>query len=154
MKRVRDIHKLICSAYNIEVADDKARKGKHKHNWGIIKHNKRRAQDNLKLQEQLKTNTYVTSKYDIFTIKEPKERVIYRLPYYPDRITHHAIMNVLEPIWKKVFIKNTYACIKERGIHSLSSSLQKILKKDVEGTKYCLKLDIKKYYPSSKPRST
>lgn len=146
MKRKNHIHKLICTPSNIELADDIARRGKH--NWGIIKHDKRRAEDNAKLLQQLKDNTYTTSEYDVFTIKEPKERTIYRLPYYPDRITHHAIMNILEPIWKKIFIKDTYACIKERGIHSLATNLQKLLRKDVEGTKYCLKLDIKKYYPS------
>lgn len=53
------------------------------------------------------TNT--TSKYDTFIIREPKERLIFKLPYYPDRIVHHAIMNILEPIWRSVFITNTYS---------------------------------------------
>lgn len=60
---------------------------------------------------------YKTSNYDIFKIYEPKEREIYRLPFFPDRIVHHAFMNILEPIWVKMFIKTTYSCIKGRGIH-------------------------------------
>lgn len=46
-----------------------------------------------------------------------KERIIYRLPYYPDRIAHHAIMNVVKDIWTKSFIHNTYSCIEGRGIY-------------------------------------
>ena len=52
-------------------------------------------------------------------IYEPKERIIFRLPYYPDRITHHAIMNIMESIWVKIFTRDTYSCIKNRGIHAL-----------------------------------
>lgn len=46
---------------------------------------------------------------------EPKLRLIYVLPYYPDRIVHHAIMNVLEPIWDSLFIYDSYACRKGKG---------------------------------------
>lgn len=101
----------------------------------------------LLVQDMLLSKTYRTSKYDIFMIYEPKERIVYRLPYFPDRITHHAIMNVLEPIFVSSFTADTYSCIKERGIHKLLWNLKHDLK-DVEGTQYCLKLDIKKFYPS------
>ena len=57
-------------------------------------------------------------------------------------------MNILEPIWLSIFTKDTYSCIKNRGIHKLVNNLKKALKSDPEGTKYCLKLDIKKFYPS------
>ena len=56
-------------------------------------------------------------------------------------------MNVLEPIWVKTFISTSYACIKGRGIHAGVRDVKEVLK-DVEGTKYCLSWDIKKYYPS------
>lgn len=57
-------------------------------------------------------------------------------------------MNVMEPIWTKVFTRDTYSCIKGRGIHSLVQKLQQDLRKDPEGTEYCLKIDIRKFYPS------
>lgn len=101
----------------------------------------------LKIQQLLLSGKYKTSEYKLFTIYEPKERIIYKLPFYPDRIVHHAIMNVLEPIWVKIFTSNTYACIKNRGIHAVNKKLIKDLH-DKEGTKYCLKLDIKKFYPN------
>lgn len=147
MKRLNNLHKLICTASNVELADDNARKCKP-HNWGVKKHDKHRSDDNDKLLKSLEDLTYKTSEYSTFKIYEPKERLIFRLPYYPDRIAHHAIMNVMEPVWVKTFIHHTYSCIKGRGIHRLVSDLSKILKKDIDGTKYCLKLDIKKFYPS------
>ena len=91
---------------------------------------------------------YVIGNYRKFKIYEPKERLIYRLPYYPDRIVHHAIMNIMEPIWKSVFIKQTYSSIKNRGIHACAKDVRFALDNFPEETKYCLKLDIHKFYPS------
>ena len=116
--------------------------------WGILKHDKHCEKENLKLAETLRNLTYKTSKYSTFKIYEPKERLIFRLPYYPDRITHHAIMNIMEGIWKRVFIKNTYSSIRGRGIHKCANDLYKDLQNNVQKTRYCLKLDVRKFYPS------
>lgn len=147
MKRYGNLFDSIVNIENIELADTKARKHKKK-NWGVKKHDKHRETDNAKLLEELKTLAYRTSPYSTFKIYEPKERIIFRLPYFPDRIVHHAIMNIMEELWTKIFVSHTYSCIKERGIHKVVKDLKKALKKDPDGTKYCLKLDIKKFYPS------
>lgn len=147
MKRINNIYDKICDLDNIEEADNKARKCKRKQ-YGVIKHDKNRAEDNFGLFLDLSLENYKTSKYSTFKVYEPKERLIFRLPYYPDRITHHAIMNIMEPIWMKVFTKDTYSCIKGRGIHTLARQLKHDLQNDKEGTKYCAKMDIKKFYPS------
>ena len=136
----------MCNIELIREADANARKGKH--NYGIKKHDVHAEEDNQKLLEDFKNGTYKTSPYQTFNIWEPKPRTIYRLPYYPDRIAHWAIMLVMEPIWVKSFIPTTYACIKGRGIHKLVKDLKKVLRHNPEETKYCLKLDIKKFYPS------
>jgi retron-type reverse transcriptase len=99
------------------------------------------------LHAMLINETYKTSEYTTFPIYEPKERIIFRLPYFPDRILHHAIMNILEPIFVATFTADTYSCIKKRGIHAALHSLKRALN-DRENTMYCLKLDIKKFYPS------
>lgn len=143
MKRINNLFDKICDFNNIEIADKKASKNKNK-NPGVIRHNKIRQIDNLKLIEMLKNGTYRTSEYKMFTIYEPKERLIFRLPFYPDRIVHHAIMNILEPIWVNIFISNTYSCIKGRGIHKAVVDVKKALR-DVANTIYCLKLDIKNF---------
>jgi retron-type reverse transcriptase len=147
MKRLENLYEQICSLENLQLADEKARKGKLR-SHGVIKHDRNREQNLIKLHEILKNGTFKTSTYEIFTIYEPKEREIYRLPYYPDRIVHHAVMNVLEPVWVSIFTADTYSCIKERGIHNAAIKVKKALREHPEETKYCLKIDIRKFYPS------
>jgi retron-type reverse transcriptase len=146
MKRINDLYDKICSIENLQLADSIARRGKLKQP-GIKEHDKQREHNIQKLHEMLKSRTYKTSTYTTFTILEPKERLIFRLPYFPDRITHHAVMNILEPIFVSTFTANTYSCIKKRGIHAAANAVKKALK-DESGTIYCLKLDIRKFYPS------
>lgn len=146
MKRIGDIYNKIYAYDNLEQADILAQKGKS-NQYGVIVHNRNRHSNLSELQKQLITKTYRTSKYDVFKVFEPKERTVYRLPYFPDRIMHHAIMSVLEPIFVASFTADTYSCIKGRGIHKLHRNLQSALRNQTE-TKYCLKLDITKFYPS------
>ncbi len=146
MKRIGNIYSQITSMKNLREADEKAQKGKSAQ-YGVVLHKRHQEANLLVLQDLLVSKTYATSKYDIFTVHEPKERLVYRLPYFPDWITHHAIMNVLEPIFVSTFNADTYSCIKKRGIHQLLRNLRNDLR-DFGGTQYCLKLDIKKFYPS------
>jgi len=146
MKRIGNLYQKIYSIENLILADKNAQKGK-KNQKGVIEHNKNRENNILSLHENLKNKTYKTSKYKNFKIFEPKEREISSLPYFPDRICHWAIMNILEPIFVRSFVTNTYNCIRGRGIHKASYTLRRNLK-DIEGTKYCLKLDVEKFYPS------
>ena len=99
------------------------------------------------LQKMLVEKTYRTSPYTTKKVYEPKERTIFKLPYYPDRIVHHAIMNVLQPIWDKMFISDVYSVIPGRGIHAGIIRLRDFLKNE-SATKYCLKFDVSKFYPS------
>lgn len=57
-------------------------------------------------------------------------------------------MNVVKDIWTKSFIHNTYSCIEGRGIHLCANNLKRDLRKYPNETIYCLKLDIRKFYPS------
>ena len=146
MKRINNIYERIISIENLYLADENARKKKEK-TYGVMLHDKNREENIKKLHENLKNKQHKTSCYRIFKIYEPKERTIYQLPYYPDRIVHHAIMNVLEPVWVDSFIKHTYSCIKKRGIHGCQEAVKRAMR-DIEGTKYCLKIDVRKFYPS------
>lgn len=147
MKRVNNLYPLIYAEDNIELADKKARKCKRTQ-YGVRKHDQNKEIDNYALHLSLLNENYKTSEYTTYKIYEPKERIIFRLPYYPDRITHHAIMNIMEPIWTKIFTRDTYSCIKGRGIHALVKKLQSDLRKDPNGAMYCAKMDIRKFYPS------
>lgn len=146
MKRLNNLYHKVCSIDNLHLADKIARKGKLKQ-YGVKMHDAHREANIQRLHQMLIDKTYQTSQYTTFKVYEPKERIVFRLPYFPDRITHHAIMNVLEPIFVSVFTKDTYSCIKGRGIHAAANAVKTALK-DVPGTQYCLKLDIKKFYPN------
>jgi retron-type reverse transcriptase len=146
MKRIGNLYEQIKDLKNIQEADAKAQKGKASQ-YGVTLHNKNREANLLMLHQMLSEKTYRTSEYTTFTVFEPKERLVYKLPFFPDRIAHHAIMNVLEPVFVNTFTADTYSCIKNRGIHCLFNKLKRDLT-DIEGTHYCLKFDIKKFYPS------
>lgn len=146
MKRLNNLYSQIISIENLKIADTKASKGKSKQ-YGVEVHKKQQENNILLLREMLLNKTYQTSPYTTFKVYEPKERVVYRLPYFPDRITHHAVMNILEPIFVSVFTNDSYSCIKGKGIHACAKSVEKALE-DKEGTEYCLKMDIKKFYPN------
>ena len=146
MKRIGYLFNAIVQMENLCKADRIAQRGKSKQS-GVIEHNKKSFANLQELQQRLINKTFITSPYETFTITDPKERVIYKLPYFPDRILHHAIMNVLEPVFMQVFTADTYSCIKGRGVHLALRKLKAALQNETETT-YCLKLDIKKFYPS------
>lgn len=146
MKRRGNLYLNVCSIDNLELADQKARKGKGSQK-GIINHDKNRLPNILDLHYSLINKTFTTSKYKQFMVNDNgKEREIFSLPYR-DRIVHHAVSNYIEPIFTSTFTADTYSCIKGRGTLKASLTLRKALR-DLENTKYCLKLDIKKFYPS------
>lgn len=146
MKRISNLYQTICSLENLQLADQKARKGKG-WQYGIMVHDRNQEQNLLRLQQSLLDKTFTTSSYTSFIIHDPKEREVFRLPYYPDRIVHHAIMNVMESFYVSVFTNDTYSCIKGKGIHAAADAV-KVALQDQAATVYCLKLDIKKFYPN------
>lgn len=99
-----------------------------------------------RLLEEVKSKKYKVSAYDIFTrFTGEKVREIYRLPM-KDRIVQHALMNIIEPIFRENFIKDTYSSIKGRGVHNGLKTIKRIVKSGKY--KYYLKTDIHKCYPS------
>lgn len=146
MKRIGNLYRKIISLENLYLADQKASKGKG-YQAAVREHKASWERNLYSLYHALETKQFRTSQYTIFKVYEPKEREVYRLPYYPDRIVHHAIMNILEPIFVGIFTRDTYSCIKGKGIHGVAAGIKNALQ-DGSGTKYCLKLDIRKFYPS------
>ena len=101
------------------------------------------------IQNMLLNKAYHTSEYDVFTKYEhEKERVIYKLPFFPDRIVHWAILQQIGPTLESKFIKNTYSSIKGRGPLKCLQDINKDILEHPDETFYCLKIDIRKFYPS------
>ena len=167
MKDTGDLFSKICDMDNLRKAHKNAKRGK---GWyAEVQYVEKKLDKHLKnLQNSLIEHTYKTSKYEVFTKKGGvKEREIYKLPYYPDRICQWAVLQIIEPYLLANFTKDTYSAIPKRGIQPIINQLrgyEKVIKKDgkvvkrewipsillsdPEGTSYCLKLDIRKYYPS------
>lgn len=146
MKRKGNLYHKIYDLDNLRLADKKASRGKS-YQKGVIEHKKIQEENLLKLHFILRNKEYRTSPYLNFQIMENKIRDISRLPYFPDRICQHAIANIIEPILSSTFISDSYAAIVGKGIHKASFALRKVLK-DNPNLKYCLKMDIRKFYPS------
>lgn len=146
MKTVKNIYSKIYDMDNLRLAHANAQKGKQKYKE-IIHVNEFEPYYLRKLQDMLIDKTFKNSKYRIFTlIDKGKEREIYSLPYFPDRILHHAILQVIEPIWKSILIRNTFQSIKGRGVEDGRKKVVKSIR--LKDAKYCLQFDISKFYPS------
>lgn len=145
MKRHGNLYFKIVEYDNIHAAYVAARKGKR---WqDTVKNFEHDLETNiLKIQESLINKTFTTSKYTQMTIYEPKERIIYKLPFNKDRIVQHALMRVVEPIWDNLMIHDSYSCRKGKGIHAGSRKTMDFIRQTENG--YCLKMDIRKFYPS------
>jgi retron-type reverse transcriptase len=146
MKRYNSLFAKIVNLDNIKLAHKKAKKGKA-HYIEVQQIEKNPEEYLLEIQDILINKTFKTAKYQTKTIFEPKKRTIYKLPYFPDRIVHHAIMNVMQPLWDKVFIYDLYSAIPGKGLHRGVKRLHNFMK-DEENTMYCLKFDIRNFYPS------
>lgn len=143
MKRHGNLFSMLISRDNLILAYEHAKR--HKKWRRTIQSFERHKEERLsELHDSLVFHTFHTSQYKTKKIYEPKERIIYVLPFYPDRIVQHAIMNVLEPIWDKLLIDTCYSCRKGKGQHKASERCMAYCKR----YEYCMQFDIHKFYPS------
>jgi retron-type reverse transcriptase len=143
MRRHGNLWNDIIDIENIRFAYQKAAQNKGSHlNVQKVKNNLEEKLEEIRLS--LVNKTFTTSRYWEKVVYEPKQRTIYVLPFFPDRIVQHALMNLLEPIWDKLFIYNSCACRKGKGLHAGSIRTMEFVRKN----KYVLKCDISKFYPS------
>lgn len=142
MKRYNNLFDLIVSFDNLLTAVKKTvrcKKQKHK----IQEYYFDYENEIIQLRNELLSEVYKVSDYHFFKIYEPKEREI-SAAKIRDRVVYHAICNIIEPVLDKTFIFDTYACRKNKGLHSAVSRGQKFCKR----FKYYLKMDISKYFDS------
>jgi retron-type reverse transcriptase len=140
VKRAGDLYKRIISFENLLEASRKARKGK-RFIAGTARFEKDLERNLFRIQEVLEKKTYEPGPYRDFYINDPKRRLISAAPY-PDRVIHHALINVIGPLIERSFIFDTYACIKGRGTHKAIERYKTFM----VGNSHVLKCDIKKYF--------
>jgi hypothetical protein len=93
--------------------------------------------------KELAAKTYRPGAYRTFLIRRPKVRQISVTPYR-DRVVHHALTQVLEPIFERSFVPDSYACRKGKGTHAAADRCQQYARR----YRYVLKADIRKFFPS------
>lgn len=142
MKRTASLFSQIVDYENLRLAWLKARKGKTSKK--SVQNFSRNVNKNLQvIHDRMIASPPVLSKYIQFKIYDPKERMISVVPF-PDRVIHHAIMNVLEPVFERQFIFHTYACRKGKGTHAAVRYAFKCAGR----SEFFLKLDVRKYFDS------
>lgn len=142
MKRYGFLFEKITSFDNIYYAYQKALKGK-KSKYSVCKEDYEIEKTLFQIQDELINHQYKPKKYKYFKIYDPKERVI-SVADFKDRIVHHALINIIEPIFEKIFIYDSYATRKDKGVHKAVKRTQRFIKK----TDTYLKIDIRKYFDS------
>ncbi len=138
----------ICDFGNIYLAYTLARRNKRYHG-DVLSFSANLGGNLVRLQKLLMTGAYRTGSYKYFTVHEPKERLVAALPF-ADRVVHHALCNIIEPVFERSFIHDSYACRVGKGVLAGVTRTTRFLREAVRDcpATYCLKCDISKYFPS------
>jgi len=142
-----NIYNKIVSFENLLLAYQKARKGKTKKKY-VLEFEKDLERNLLDLQFELKNQFYKSLPLEIFILRDPKTRKIAKSDFR-DRVVHHAIVNILEPIFDKSFIYDSCANRKGKGNLFALKRFEKFarrLTKNFNARVFCLKADIRHYF--------
>ena len=142
MKRYGRLFEKVCTFEALAKSTHDAAKGKK------IKPRVARFLQNLEnevidLERELLGKTYCPRPYRTFMVHDPKDRQICAADFR-DRVVHHAVCKVLEPIFERSFISDVYACRKNKGTHR---AVQRA-RKNCRRFDYYLKLDVRKFFDS------
>lgn len=159
MKTYNNLYKKLCSIENLRLAYSKARLGKSKRDY--VASFESDLQNNLRnLHEELINKTYSPSQMKKFVVRDPKTRIIHA-SIFRDRIVHHAIINIINPIYEKIFICDSFASRKNKGtqvaierfeyfVRKVSSNGE-LVKNSLNNNQikgYVLKADFRHYFDS------
>jgi retron-type reverse transcriptase len=159
MKTYKNLYDKICSTDNLRKAFNKAKKGKSQKPY--VKAFEADLENNIvRLNKELETLTYEPMPLKTFVLRDPKTRVI-SVSDFRDRVVHHALCNIIEPLFDKAFIHDSYASRIGKGTHAAIRRFDKFkrsvscngrpVKNAKDGnmiTGYIMKADIKHYFAS------
>ena len=142
-----EMYETLCSYENLELAFSRARKGKTKKSY-VIEFESNLKENLLTLRNELLMQTYRPKPLTTFILCEPKTRKISRSDFR-DRVIHHALCNVIEPLFEKSFIFDSYANRIRKGtlkaIQRFDYFKRKVTK-NFSRNGFVLKADIKHYF--------
>ncbi len=142
MQRIGNLYPQFCSFENLLLAYRKARRGtrRNQETAAFFHHLE---PELLALQAELSSGAWQPQPYRYFEIYDPKQRTI-SVASFRDRVVHHALVNVLEPIFERRFIFDSYATRKGKGVHAAVARAQHFLRSN----RWFFKTDVEKYFDS------
>lgn len=142
MKTFRHLYPQVWDFENLYIAYRQARRGKRS-KPGVAGFERRQEEELLALQDELRYKTYRPGPYHSFYIHDPKKRLISAAPFR-DRVVHHALCNVIEPLLSRSFIADSYANQVGKGTHRALDRCQEFAR----CYRYCLQCDVVQFFPS------
>jgi retron-type reverse transcriptase len=142
MKRYGNLWPQVIAFENLLTATRKAQKGKRFRD-NVLAFNYNLEGELAQLKTELDTQTYQPGRYRTFEIVEPKRRTISAAPYR-DRVVHHALCQIIVPIFERTFIPDSYANRVGFGTHRALRRFTTFAR----SSRYVLQCDIRKYFPS------
>jgi retron-type reverse transcriptase len=142
VRRAGDLWGRFASFENLWLAARKARRGKRA-SPAVQQFEHDLEPELVALKRELEDGSYRPGPYRTFTIHAPKPRLISAAPYR-DRVVHHALLGVLEPVFERFLVTDTYACRKGKGTHAALDRYTKLARR----YRYALQLDVEKFFPS------
>ena len=142
MKRAGDLWHVLASPENLYRAYRKARLGKRS-DPAVERFEFHRETELAKLHQELLDGTYQPGPYRTFLLYDTKRRLISAAPFR-DRVVHHAFCNVVEPIFDRSFIHDSYASRAGKGTHAAVRRFESFARRNA----YVLKCDVRRFFPS------
>ena len=141
-KTAKNLYPQIAAFENIYRSWRKARRGK-RYKPAAAAFEQNLDAELLQLHHELETQTWQAGGYRSFTVHEPKRRKISAAPFR-DRVVHHALINIIEPIYERKFIYDSYANRKNKGTHKALDRCTHYMRR----YKYVLQCDIQQFFPA------
>lgn len=142
MKTYKHLYSQLCSFENLHAAYLAAKRGKSR-KAPVASFMRRREAELFALQNELLSKTYLPGVYHSFYIHDPKKRLISAAPFR-DRVVHHALCNIIEPIYERKFVQESYANRIGKGTHKALDRAQMFARR----YPYVLQCDVKQFFPS------
>jgi RNA-directed DNA polymerase len=142
-KTYKNLYPRVCEFETLYQAHRQARQGGKRKRPEVAEFEHNLGENLLCLQAELQEGSYRPGPYRHFLVVERKERKISAAPYR-DRVVHHALMNVIQPIFEARFIHDSYACRRGKGTHRALDRAQQFARR----YPYALQCDVREFFPS------
>ena len=142
MKTLRNLFPRLCDPGHLDCAADLTVRGKRRRRdvaWFLF----RREAELERIRAALVAGRYQPEGFELVTIRDPKPRLIARVPI-ADRVVHTALMSLVEPLFTRSLLPDAYACRPGFGTHRAVLRLQELMRRH----RFAVHLDVKSYFPS------